>query len=88
MKDDHVGRQYGYSAVYHFLNPPNTEYLASAAVLKNPPIREIRCDSEFCRGAGDPDYLMDPKMDPANGQEFYFQTKNAKSVVLPFWPRR
>ena len=72
MKDDHVGRQYGYSAVYHFLNPPNTEYLPSAAVLKNPPIRGIRCDYDFYRGAGDPDYLMDPKQDPTIKLLYYY----------------
>ena len=78
MKDDHESRQCCFSIVFHFPNPPSNKHQAAAPVLKNTPIRELRCDSEFTRGSGARDHLMDPKQDPANGQAYHFPTKKTK----------
>ena len=79
--DDHETRQCGCSIVYNFPNQPSNEY--NSAVLKNPSIYKFCYQSDYNRRSTAPDYLMDQKLDPINGQEFYCTTKKTKPVIFP-----
>ena len=78
VQDDDSSRKFGYSIVYYFLHKPRVKYTANAAMLANPPRRELCCQSEYSTGTQAKDYLLDRKADPVEeveeGQSHYFLT--------------
>ena len=59
VQDDDSSRKFGYSIVYYFLHKPRVKYTANAAMLANPPRRELCCQSEYSTGTQAKDYLLD-----------------------------
>ena len=82
VMDDHETRQRGCSTVYYFPNQPSKEY-NSAVVLANSPMRKFCYQSDYNLRSPAPDYLMDQKLDPVDGQEFHFTTRETKPIKLP-----